>query len=105
VPFHIKNGGGATGPTSPKGVFVNNALRQAGVVMPVPITPTVSGTFSNGVWMGLVTVLTNGTNIHLKATDLVGHVGSSNPFDVYVAGDVTLSLSETPNPVSANTPI
>ncbi len=46
------------------------------------VTPTVSGTFTNGVWTGNLAVLQVATNAVLSASDGSGHVGSSNPFQV-----------------------
>ena len=48
----------------------------------IPITPTNTGSFSNGVWSGNIIVLQPATNVVLRADDGNGHFGSSNPFDV-----------------------
>ena len=48
----------------------------------VPITPAVSGNFTNGVWSGLITVLNPATNLVLRADDGDGNYGESNPFHV-----------------------
>jgi len=70
--------------------------------MPVAITPTVSGSFSNGVWTGNVQVLENATNLFLVAEDAMQHRGQSVPFDVLVSSqsDLTVAVSAAPNPVS-----
>jgi len=48
----------------------------------VPITPTVSGTFTDGVWTGDITVLETADDMFLLADDGEGHTGESNAFDV-----------------------
>ena len=58
-------------------------------VTPVTITPTVSGTFVNGVWIGSVTVLQTASQMKLRADDGAAHTGDSNPFNVLVAPTVT----------------
>ncbi len=64
--------------------FAENEIQMllSGSQLPIPITPTVSGAFSNGVWGGALTVLSRATNTVLAAGDDNGHVGSSNPIDV-----------------------
>jgi uncharacterized repeat protein (TIGR01451 family) len=53
-----------------------------GTQIPVPITPTNSGYFVNGVWSGNITVQQPATNVTLLAEDAQGHTGLSNPFRV-----------------------
>ena len=48
----------------------------------VPITPTNSGSFVNGVWTGNITVFQIASNVVLTARDIGGHGGLSNPFQV-----------------------
>jgi len=48
----------------------------------VAISPTNSGAFTNGSWFGNVLVNRLVTNLTLRADDRLGHVGSSNPFNV-----------------------
>ena len=48
----------------------------------VPVSPTSSGAFANGVWSGNITVFQATTNVLLKADDGAGHVATSNPFNV-----------------------
>ncbi len=54
---------------------------------PTSITPTNTGSFVSGVWTGSVTVLDMVANMVLHANDGSGHVGNSNPFNVYSADD------------------
>jgi len=48
----------------------------------IPVSPTPSGNFVNGVWSGNLTVSQAATNVTLKADDGAGHVGLSTPFNV-----------------------
>ncbi len=48
----------------------------------MPVSPSSSGAFVNGVWNGSVTVSQASTNVMLKADDGAGHVATSNPFSV-----------------------
>ncbi len=63
-----------------------------------PITPTVSGTFSNGVWMGNVTVQTLSSNLTLRANDGDGHGGAANPFAVLVQNDIAVTATASLEP-------
>jgi hypothetical protein len=51
----------------------------------IPISPTVSGTFVNGVWSGNIAMSQAGTNMVLRADDGGGHVAFCNPFTVAAA--------------------
>jgi uncharacterized repeat protein (TIGR01451 family) len=64
-----------------------------------PITPTNSGPFVDGSWTGNVTALALGTNVVLVADGGDKHIGLSNPFDVSVLNDLSLSLADAPDPV------
>ena len=48
----------------------------------LPITPSISGNFVQGVWTGSVTVLQLGSNVVLRADDGLGHFGLANPISV-----------------------
>ena len=48
----------------------------------IPVSPTSSGAFANGVWSGNITVLQAATNVVLKADDGAGHVALSTPFNL-----------------------
>ena len=56
---------------------------------PVPLTPTVSGSFVSGVWTGSITVPTAATGMLLHVDDASGHTGDSNIFNVVSTADVT----------------
>lgn len=64
----------------------------------LPLSPTNSGIFVNGVWNGAVAVLQPATNIVLRADDGSHHTGSSNPFDVDLTNDLSVSILASPNP-------
>lgn len=67
------------------------------------IAPTNSGSFTNGVWTGNMTVKELGTNFMFLANDGSGHLGYSNPFGVYQTNDMAVTLGISPNPPLAAT--
>ena len=77
-----------------------------GLSVSLPVTPTNSASFSNGVWSGNITVQQPATNVTLKADDGQGHTGSSNPFDVVPARGVTTHFvwSTIPSPQTNGVP-
>ena len=66
----------------------------------LPVAPTMVGPFSGGVWSSNLVVQAPGTNAVLRIDDGNGHTGSSNPFDVAIANDISLSMLDSPHPVS-----
>ncbi|MCI0746263.1 MAG: putative Ig domain-containing protein [Verrucomicrobia subdivision 3 bacterium] len=62
----------------------------------VPISPTVSGNFSSGVWTGNITVLEVVTNMYLRADDGSAHRGFSSLFTVGPTTDLALTNSGSP---------
>jgi uncharacterized repeat protein (TIGR01451 family) len=76
-----------------------------GTTKPVSITPAISGNFVNGVWSGNLTVRSLGTNLVLAADDRSGHRGASAPFEVSLAGDVSLAVSASPEVAHTNSPL
>src|SRR6185436_3894531 len=74
------------------------ALLGSGV--PVVISPTVTGNFTNGVWSGLVTVLQPATNLVLTAADAFGHRGDSLSFDIALINDLGVAILDEPDPVA-----
>jgi uncharacterized repeat protein (TIGR01451 family) len=66
----------------------------------ITITPTNSSTFTNGVWTGFITFSQPATNISLMCNDNFGHLGTSSTFDVLLQNDVSLSITNSPNPVA-----
>jgi uncharacterized repeat protein (TIGR01451 family) len=85
---------------------MDNVVIQDRVTASVPIAPTNSDTFSNGVWTGKLTVTAQSpaTNVVLVANDGAGHLGTSSPFDLVPApGYVThfiWSPIASPEPIS-----
>jgi uncharacterized repeat protein (TIGR01451 family) len=67
---------------------------------PLTISPATTGSFTNGLWNGSVAVLQPATNVVLQADDGHGHVGSSNPFDVQLQNDLSVTGSDSPHPVA-----
>ena len=60
----------------------------------VPIAPTVSGTFLNGVWSGSLAVQQAASNVVVRADDGSGHSGLSNPFTVAQAATAPIITSQ-----------
>lgn len=72
-------------PTSPLGTGIGpfldlryTAQEQASI----PVSPTSSGTFTNALWNGNITVQQMASNVVLTADDGQGHIGSSATFNV-----------------------
>ena len=83
------------------GVFSLDTITSGGGSgISLPLSPTNSGTFVNGIWSGSVTVQAPATNAVLRASDGNGHSGNSNPFDVHLANDIYISSKALPSPVS-----
>jgi uncharacterized repeat protein (TIGR01451 family) len=59
-----------------------NLRYVVGSTVPVVITPTIAGTFVNGVWSGSITASQAGTNVSLLASDGSGRNGVSSSFVV-----------------------
>lgn len=55
----------------------------------VTVSPTITGTFSSGVWTGDMTVLQTATQMKFRVNDGSGHIGDSNAFDVLLSPTVT----------------
>lgn len=65
----------------------------------VALTPGQSGIFTGGIWTGNLTVQQVATNLVLRANDGDGHLGSSTAFNVLIHNDVSIALSDSPDPV------
>jgi uncharacterized repeat protein (TIGR01451 family) len=72
---------------------------STGSSVPSSITPSVAGPFTNGVWTGNITPLLSATNLVLRADDGNAHSGLSNPFNVALQNDLSLTVSDSPDPV------
>jgi uncharacterized repeat protein (TIGR01451 family) len=100
-------GGGCSSPatlaTTLQQVYMPNVMTYALALLgggAVPITPTNSATFVNGSWTGNLTCLAPATNVLLHADDGNGHNGTANPFDVLLENDLSLTVVDSPHPVS-----
>ncbi|MFN7140497.1 MAG: Calx-beta domain-containing protein, partial [Limisphaerales bacterium] len=67
----------------------------------IPITPTTSGFFSNGVWAGSIIVTQPATNVVFRA-DASGRHGISGPFTVSLSNDVSVAMLTTPQTIFLN---
>ncbi|HWN93701.1 MAG TPA: M36 family metallopeptidase [Methylomirabilota bacterium] len=79
-------------------VMFDNLRSTAGG--PITVLPANTGGFSNGVWNGNVTVLQPATNFVLIATDGLGHSGTSTNFNVLLVNDLSVTISDVPDPVA-----
>ena len=71
---------------------------------PLSVTPAVSGTFTQGVWTGSVSVGGAGTGVTLTATGTDGATGTSDAFDVNAGGAaVALAFAPVSTPQLAGT--
>ncbi len=68
-----------------------------------PISPTNSGNFVDGTWSGTIAVEQIVTNVVLRANDGNNHSGTSNPFDVNAANDLSISIAAPPSPAPFGT--
>jgi uncharacterized repeat protein (TIGR01451 family) len=105
-------GGGCTGfPINAplQQIYTPNVLAYAFALsqpISVSISPTNSGSFSNGVWQGAITVTQPATNLTLLADDGNGHTGASNPFNVAPRGQVDhFAWNSIASPQSFGVPI
>jgi hypothetical protein len=68
------------------------------------IVPTVSGTFTTGIWSGNITVMNQATGLVLVADDGKSHSGFSNPFNVLANPLDHFAWNPIPSPRFVNTP-
>lgn len=69
-----------------------------GAALPVALSPISSGSFTNGLWAGEITILQPGAQVYLAADDGQGHVGGSRLFPVRLRDDVTIAVTVQPAP-------
>lgn len=84
---------GTTNPT-PTTNFVLPNVRFGTVGVSVPVTPTVSGVFTNGVWSGNFAASSPATSVRLRAVNGPA-AGASNTFDVIPPPSLQVSLPAT----------
>ncbi len=58
-----------------------------------PASPLALNGFADGVWTGLVTLGEPGNGVRLFASDLEGHTGASNPFEVELRNNVSVTMA------------
>lgn len=61
----------------------------------IPVSPSISGQFTNGVWSGKFCVQQGATNVILTASDGLGHGGNSGAFAV--AAPMVLTVAASPS--------
>lgn len=62
--------------------FNGTVLLSGSNSVPVPVQPSVSGNFQQGVWTGTITISRAASNVVLEASDGAGDIGFSSPIDV-----------------------
>ncbi len=72
---------------------------SVGALAPVAIAPTTSGVFSNGVWMGNMTVSEPALGMFLTT---IGRAGFSTNFDVVAPNDIRVLINDLPDPVAVS---
>jgi hypothetical protein len=68
--------------------------------LPVAVGPTNTDRFVSGIWTGEMTVQELATGMVLRANDDEGHLGQSNPFDIGVFDDLSVTVTDAPDPVT-----
>jgi uncharacterized repeat protein (TIGR01451 family) len=91
-----------TGNTSPAPSVIARIpnVRLLSSISAIALSPTNSGTFVNGLWTGNLTLQQLATNLTLRADDGNGHNGISGAFQVLVQNDLSVVVSDSPDPVS-----
>jgi uncharacterized repeat protein (TIGR01451 family) len=63
------------------------------------VAPSVTGPFTNGVWTGNIAAQLAATNLIVRTDDGNGHFGLSNPFNVELRNDLSVTAVDSPDPV------
>jgi len=79
-------------------------IRYSTNITSVTVNPASTGTFTNGVWSGNITVLQAGSNVILQASAGAGY-GSSNPFNVQSGALPTLTITPAGGSVVISWPV
>ena len=79
-------------------------IRYSTNITSVTVNPASTGTFTNGVWSGNITVLQAGSNVILQASAGAGY-GSSNPFNVQSGALPTLTITPVGGSVVISWPV
>jgi hypothetical protein len=77
-------------------------LEKLSGLEPLSVTPSHITNFVNGKWTGAITVGQPRLRVRLAAHDDSGHHGLGDPFDVVLAGDLSLDVSTSANPMLAD---
>jgi len=64
---------------------------------PVALSPSASGSFTNGVWTGELVIPDAADSVYVRATDLAARFGASSPFAVVNANDLVLHATASTN--------
>ncbi|MCS6244267.1 MAG: M36 family metallopeptidase [Opitutus sp.] len=80
---------GTTNPTPATSTILPNLQLQMDRTL--PISPSVTGSFSGGTWTGAIAVAQLAAAVNLRADDGVGHTGDSNGFAVLASTDASLA--------------
>jgi hypothetical protein len=80
---------GTTSPAPITSTILPNLLLQMDRTL--PISPSVTGSFSGGTWTGAIEVAQLAAAVNLRADDSVGHTGDSNGFAVLASTDASLA--------------
>lgn len=59
----------------------------------IPVSPSVSGNFVQGVWTGHITISQVASNVVLEANDGVGHIGLANAINIVSPPGLTIQTS------------
>ena len=73
--------------------IISNAVKWSDHAA-IPIEPTTTGSFTNGVWTGPITVLQDTTDMFIHADDGADHYGKSNNFVVEPGIPLTVTLPD-----------
>ncbi|MCY2931160.1 MAG: hypothetical protein NTV86_17050 [Planctomycetota bacterium] len=84
---------GTSSPAPSASTYLPNIRLNLGT--PVAMTPTVSGSFVNGIWTGQVTVPQRATGMYLNAADGSSHVGTWSLRGAARPAPATPSMSHT----------
>ncbi|MEW6155786.1 MAG: M36 family metallopeptidase [Verrucomicrobiota bacterium] len=69
------------------------------------LQPSTTGDFKEGLWSGDITIEQVANGMILRVEDEDGHVGRSAPFDVQARDDLSITMRDTPDPVTVTEPV
>ncbi len=80
-------------------------VRLLGSSAVITLSPSNSGPFVDGSWTGNLLVQQLATNMILRADDGDGHTGTSSNFTVLVRDDLSVAMTDSPDPVPVGAPL